>query len=133
MTTLSKYTTNVFIWSTHEGDTTVTKEMRYTKEEMSYMKVEPLPCLLVEDSSSKGHVHHILGFTFHDLYGQKDIKSTFTRNKWLIVLTSHGGVMTILVESVRKAEGHTRLSGTHVFPPFTFVYFVKTYSSFTPS
>jgi hypothetical protein len=29
---------------------------------------------------------------------------------------------TIFMETVRKAEGHTRLSRTHVFPPFTFLY-----------
>jgi hypothetical protein len=33
--------------------------------------------------------------------------------------------MTIFVETVRKAESHARLSGTHVFPPFTFLYLME--------
>jgi hypothetical protein len=37
---------------------------------------------------------------------RKITNSTFTSNKRLVVSTSHLGVMTILVESVRKAEGH---------------------------
>jgi hypothetical protein len=64
---------------------------------------------------------------------RKIFKSTFNSNKRLIVLTSHQGVITSLVETVRTAEDHAMLSGTLVFPPFTFLYFLKTYSSFTPS
>jgi hypothetical protein len=55
---LYKCTTYVFIRSTHEGDPTVTKEISYTKEEMSYMEAEQSPCLLENDSSSKSHAHH---------------------------------------------------------------------------
>jgi hypothetical protein len=33
----------------------------------------------------------------------------------------------------QNAECHTRLSGTHGFPPFTFLYLMETYISFTPS
>jgi hypothetical protein len=40
------------------------KEMSYTKEEMSYMEAEPSPYLLIEDSSSKSHVHHTFGIHF---------------------------------------------------------------------
>jgi hypothetical protein len=97
---LYKCSTYVLLRFTHMGATTEPKEMSYTKEEMSYMEVEPSPCLLAKHSSSKSHMHHTFGFTFHDLYGRKDI----------VVLTSHKGVMNILVETVTKAECHARLS-----------------------
>jgi hypothetical protein len=32
-----------------------------------------------------------------------------------------------------NVEGHARLSEPIVFPPFTFLYLVETYSSFTPN